>query len=65
VFISATKCTIVHLVAEIKNKNKAIRILKAVMARVTGWFTKPDDVTQLSKRWREEHDTKKKTAKKE
>ena len=30
------------------------------MARVTGCFTKSDDVTQLSKRWREEYNQKKK-----
>ena len=29
------------------------------MARVIGRFTKPDDVTQLSKTWREEHCTEK------
>jgi len=36
VLISATTCTIVHLVADIRNKYNATRILKAVMARVTG-----------------------------
>jgi len=50
----------VHLVADIRNKYNATRILKAVMARVTGWFIKPDDVTQFFKRWREEHDIEKK-----